>query len=213
VHHILNTVNSEDRQEYLYDFHNATESMMELFRHVIRGVCQNNEKAKIMNNLTPDSAFAVFDWGQKIIPHAYRESQKDYYGKKVLSILIGSFFIRNTQTSTIPESSNATTTSSITNVNYRTSTYIIALTHANQNDLDTLSATQLILAQFNSGCIPEYNSLTWQKYSFSFIPSSSLVTLLMISNAPSGIGNDIVIDDMALRVCSQAASGLCPPKQ
>jgi hypothetical protein len=40
-------------------------------------------------------------------------------------------------------------------------------------------------------------------------PSSS-VNLLMISNAPGGIGNDIVIDDIALRVCAHKGSGFCP---
>jgi len=69
-----------------------------------------------------------------------------------------------------------------------------------------------LLAQLNSGDIIEHESLTWEKYGFSFIPSDSSVNLLMISNANGGGGNDIVIDDIALRVCSHEGSGFCPSK-
>jgi hypothetical protein len=163
--HISNVINLEDRQEFYYDFHNATESIIELFRHIIRGVCQDNEKSKIIRGLTPDSTFTVFDWGQKIIPHRYQESQKEYYGKKGLSILVGSFVVRNSQMPTMTKPVNdttaaivnaATTTTSIIDMttntvdtNYVTSTYIVALTVANQNDLDTLSATELIMEKFH----------------------------------------------------------------
>lgn len=70
-----------------------------------------------------------------------------------------------------------------------------------------------LLAQLESGDIAEHNSLTWEKYGFSFTATSSSVNLLMISNAGGGNGNDIVIDDIALRVCSYKGSGFCPNKQ
>jgi hypothetical protein len=137
-HHISNVVDAEDRQEFYYDFHNSIESVIELFRHILRGVCQNKEKTRIINNLTSNSTFAVFDWGQKIIPKYFREPQSSYFGKKGLSILVGSFVVRN----------NQTTTTSISNNSFVTSTYIVALTVANQNDQDTLTATQLIIQKF-----------------------------------------------------------------
>ena len=68
----------------------------------------------------------------------------------------------------------------------------------------------VLLAQLSSSNIVEQETLTWEKYGFSFIAPSSSVNLLMISNAPGGIGNDIVIDDIALRVCAQEGSGFCP---
>ena len=155
--HISDVIDSENRDELSYDFHNATESIMELFRHKLRGVCQDNEKSNIINNLSMDSTFAIFDWGQKIIPQRYRESQKDYYGKKGLSILVGSFVIRNNQTIPTTKPINATTTTTTTTTTtsspdnaYITSTYIVSLTVANQNDIDTLSATQLIIEKFHT---------------------------------------------------------------
>lgn len=150
-YYISNITNSEDRQEFSYDFHNATESIIELHRHIIRGVCQDNEKKEIINNLSENSTFTIFDWGQKIIPQCYRESQKQYFGKKGLSILVGSFVVRNNQTSTTTKLTNTTTTTTTSSdSNYITSTYIVALTVANQTDLDTLSATQLIIEKFHN---------------------------------------------------------------
>ncbi len=67
-----------------------------------------------------------------------------------------------------------------------------------------------LLAQLRSGEIPVQNSLKWDKYGLSFIAPSSTVVLLMISDAPGGRGNDIVIDDIALRVCSHEGTGFCP---
>ena len=67
-----------------------------------------------------------------------------------------------------------------------------------------------LLAVLNSGEVQPTSILTWQKYGLSFTATSSSVVLLMISNAPGGMGNDIVIDDIGLRVCVQGGSGFCP---
>jgi len=67
-----------------------------------------------------------------------------------------------------------------------------------------------LLAQLESGDVAEHHTLTWKKYGFSFIAPSSSVNLLMISNAQGDDGNDIVIDDIALRVCASEGNGFCP---
>ena len=67
-----------------------------------------------------------------------------------------------------------------------------------------------LLAQLNSGNVPETSTLAWKKYGFSFVATESSVNLLMISNTRGGSGNDIVIDDIALRVCAHRGSGFCP---
>jgi hypothetical protein len=59
-----------------------------------------------------------------------------------------------------------------------------------------------LLAQLTTGDIPTSKDMTWLKYGLSFTAPSDSVTLLMISNAPGGYGNDLAIDDIALRVCS-----------
>ena len=67
-----------------------------------------------------------------------------------------------------------------------------------------------LLAQLNSGDVPENDNLTWKKYGVSFIARTSSVDLLMISNARGGGGNDLVIDDIALYVCAHEGAGFCP---
>jgi hypothetical protein len=68
----------------------------------------------------------------------------------------------------------------------------------------------VLLAQLESGDVAEHDTLTWEKYGFSFIATSSSVNLLMISNTRGGVGNDLVIDDIALHVCAHAGTGFCP---
>lgn len=81
----------------------------------------------------------------------------------------------------------------------------------NPNVLFEVRSTEdnTLLAQRNSGDVVERQSLTWEKYGFSFVAKSSSVNLLMISNARGGSGNDLVIDDIALRTCAHKGSGFC----
>ena len=67
-----------------------------------------------------------------------------------------------------------------------------------------------LIAQFDSGNISQTQQMTWTKYGLSFTAPSSSVILLMISNAPGGYGNDLAIDDIALRVCTNVASPTTP---
>jgi hypothetical protein len=67
------------------------------------------------------------------------------------------------------------------------------------------------LAQFIMGDISEYDDITWDKHSLSFIASNTSVTLLIISNVQKEDDNVLAIDDIELRVCSTTYSGFCPP--
>lgn len=67
-----------------------------------------------------------------------------------------------------------------------------------------------LLTQAVSGFVPKTKTLTWIKYGLSFITPSRSVNLLMISDTPGGNGNDIVIDDIELRVCTlKKGDGIC----
>jgi hypothetical protein len=68
----------------------------------------------------------------------------------------------------------------------------------------------VLLAQTTSGNISMSQQLTWLKYGLSFTATTTSVTLLMISNAPGGYGNDLVIDDITFRVCAPAATPSSP---
>ncbi len=71
----------------------------------------------------------------------------------------------------------------------------------------------LLLAEISSGNISATPQLTWGKYGLSFTATSTSVTLLMISNAPGGYGNDLVIDDITFRVCTAPASPSTPSRK
>jgi hypothetical protein len=95
-----------------------------------------------------DEAFCTFDWGQKILPQEYREPQKKYFGKKGMSVLVGSFVWKDTLSSASTPAATTTTTASIPI--FSSESYILALTDAHQTELDTLSAGEIISKQFTA---------------------------------------------------------------
>ncbi|CAF1266292.1 unnamed protein product [Rotaria magnacalcarata] len=57
-----------------------------------------------------------------------------------------------------------------------------------------------IIAKKGTGDVPACYNMSWSKYGISFKTTHSSVVLLMISNVAEGNGNDVVIDDIELRV-------------
>lgn len=138
----------DSQAEVKYDFENASEHIVEWSRHNVRAVQQDCEKTKIISKMETDEAFCTFDWGQKILPQEYRESQKKYFGKKGMSILVGSFVWKDGSSFTAID--NAATTISSSAPAFSTKSYIVALTNASQTEIDTLSAGEIILKQFKA---------------------------------------------------------------
>jgi hypothetical protein len=59
-----------------------------------------------------------------------------------------------------------------------------------------------ILASNGTGDIPITSSLNWTKYGLEFTATTTVVTFQLISNSPSGGGNDFALDDIQLaRLC------------
>ena len=94
-----------------------------------------------------DEAFCKFDWGQKILPQNHREAQTTYFGKKGMSVLVGSLVSKDHVTR-LPSTSTATI--SISPSTYSTESYIVSITDAAQTELDTLSADEIITKQFET---------------------------------------------------------------
>ena len=65
----------------------------------------------------------------------------------------------------------------------------------------TANDADVLLAETNSGIIPEMITLTWQQLSVTFFAASDAVIVLVTASASDGYGNDIVIDDFQLRGC------------
>ena len=66
-----------------------------------------------------------------------------------------------------------------------------------------------LIGQLGTGDIPEYSSMAWAKYGISFVAMNTSVVLIMISNTANWAGNDMAIDDIAFRICSNASSAAC----
>ena len=94
-----------------------------------------------------DEAFCTFDLGSKILPQQYREAQSAYFGKKRISVLVGSFIWKD---STTKLASTVTTITRLSPPSYCTQSYIVAITDAAQTELDTLSAGEIITKQFKT---------------------------------------------------------------
>lgn len=140
----INKIADEELKcETKYDFDHAAQHIIEWSRHNLRAACQNDAKNKIISKMQDDEAFCTFDWGQKILPQEFRESQSTYFGKRGMSVLVGSFVWKKSLTSAeLPTTTNKPA--------FHTESYILALTNASQTDLDSLSAYEIILRQFQS---------------------------------------------------------------
>ena len=143
---IQNITDNDTRREASFDFENASEHIVEWSRHNLRAARQDGEKKSIISQMGDDVAFCTFDWGQKILPQEHREHQSKYYGKKGMSVLVGSFLWKD---STATLTNTAATTASLSPT-YSTASYIVAITDAAQTELDSLSAGEIITKQFKT---------------------------------------------------------------
>ena len=94
-----------------------------------------------------DETFATFDWGQKIFTTGVSRIPEKYFGKKGMSVFIGSFVWKAGSTLSGIYATATTTTSSCT---FSTESYVLALTNAPQTEMDTLSAGEIILKTVSS---------------------------------------------------------------
>jgi hypothetical protein len=88
-------IDIEERNELRYDFEQAREAIIELMRHLIRAVQQDNAKSILLGQMDEETAFVTIDWAQKVLQQKFRESQSEYYGKKGMSVLVASFTIKD----------------------------------------------------------------------------------------------------------------------
>lgn len=65
-----------------------------------------------------------------------------------------------------------------------------------------------VLGSVDTGDIPESSVELWRNYALDFMSdaSSSEVDVVLINNAPGGIGNDLAIDDISFRPCGASTS-------
>ena len=140
---------TDNQREAKFDFENASEHIIEWSRHNLRAARQDTEKKSIISQMGDDEAFGTFDWGQKILPQEHREAQSTYFGKRGMSVLVGSFLVKDPSTS-LRATATTTANTTLSAPAYSTRSYIVALTNAAQTELDSLSAGAIITEQFKA---------------------------------------------------------------
>ncbi|CAF4591160.1 unnamed protein product [Rotaria sp. Silwood2] len=100
--------------------------------HRVRAAQQEIQKKKYIDQMDETTAFLTVDWSQKILPQQFREGQTAYFGKKGMSLLVGSFVFKDPSHDKLISK-----------------TYMVALTKCSQSEFETLCAAQLILEQFH----------------------------------------------------------------
>ncbi len=68
----------------------------------------------------------------------------------------------------------------------------------------------VVIDSISTGNITNTATLNWQKFGITFTAPATSVILVMISTAARGIGNDIVLDDIAFRPCTPATISITP---
>ena len=76
-------------------------------------------------------------------------------------------------------------------------------------EVRTASVENDLIAQLSTGEIIDTDMMTWFKHSLSFVAPTSSVQLLMIGESDGINGNDIAIDDIELKICSNTDSVSC----
>jgi hypothetical protein len=82
-----------NKDELLFDIITSTEAILGWQKHILRGSQQEYGKQKILATISTSCVYWLRDWGMKILPRKFRETQKDWFGKKGIANHIDCLFI------------------------------------------------------------------------------------------------------------------------
>ena len=74
--------NNEKREELEHGLEAEIPNLEEWKSHIIRSVHQDAAKTAAVDALSETDALLIMDWAMKFLPTSYRETQRDWYGKK-----------------------------------------------------------------------------------------------------------------------------------
>jgi hypothetical protein len=95
IEDIINTILDEVlKVELMYDFNMVRDTIVQLMAHRLRAAQQEKQKKLYIDQIDENTAFLTVDWSQKILPQQFREGQSLYFGKRGMSLLVGSFVLK-----------------------------------------------------------------------------------------------------------------------
>ena len=69
-------------EELEHDLQSAIPRLEEWKTHIVRSVHQDAAKTTVIDALSKTEALLIIDWAMKFLPTSYRETQRDWFGKK-----------------------------------------------------------------------------------------------------------------------------------
>lgn len=97
---------------------------------------------------------------------------------------------------------------------YRFSAWILNIHKAGANIIKPnvtfkiTTTSGVLIGKVDTGDLPEDATQTWRNFYLDFVsdPTSTSVDVVLINNAPGGIGNDLAIDDITFSPCGPATA-------
>ena len=86
IQSVINAVQNTGNSDLLHDASLAVNDIISFIKHM-----RKSESFSVLND---ESCFWLKDYAQKILPFKFREGQKDYFGKKGMSMHIDVFFLK-----------------------------------------------------------------------------------------------------------------------
>ena len=78
----LSLFSPDKREELQHDLSCAVPRIEDWKSHVLRSVHQDAAKSEIVDSLKPSQVLLIIDWAMKFIPTSFRETRRDWFGKK-----------------------------------------------------------------------------------------------------------------------------------
>lgn len=120
----------EEKADFIHDFEAAKIKILAYMGHNIRAVQQNLSRKNAFELLeNEETAMLLSDWSEKFIPLRCHEGQRNYFGKKGLSIHVHVFFFKR-------------------GGKLQKAVYLTIVENCSQNITDTLCVLDVVMEQF-----------------------------------------------------------------
>ena len=123
----------DEKDEVMYDVNTAKSNIFEWMTHIVRSVQQEKAKVHAMQLLSATTGFWISDWAQKVLHLKYREGQKEYFGKKGMSLHVDVLFQKDEDGQ------------------LRKDVYFTSVYRNDQDVVETLCVLDHVLAQMKTG--------------------------------------------------------------
>ena len=79
---VLYSSGSDLKEEIIHDVDTTLPKLDEWKAHILRAAHQDSAKRDIIDHLSTRQVLLIMDWAMKFLPASFRETQRDWFGKK-----------------------------------------------------------------------------------------------------------------------------------